>query len=76
MVTTYSSLGICDEELLEQVPGANIATWNAAAAGNFKAGNYAKVTRLVSRMNTSHGPGLDFVTVVRLASRHVAGMGT
>jgi hypothetical protein len=29
MVTAYSSLGICDEELLEWVPGANIATWNA-----------------------------------------------
>jgi pentatricopeptide repeat protein len=64
MVTAYSPLGMCDEELLERVPGANIATWNAAATGNLKAGNYAIVTRLVSRMKTSHGPGLDFVTVV------------
>ncbi|GJN12622.1 hypothetical protein PR202_ga30915 [Eleusine coracana subsp. coracana] len=64
MVSLYSSLGLCDEGFLEWVPGANIATWNAAAAGNLKAGNYAVVTRLVSRMRSPHGPGLDFVTVV------------
>ncbi|TVU43699.1 hypothetical protein EJB05_10187, partial [Eragrostis curvula] len=64
MVSAYSSLGMCDEEFLERVPGANIATWNAAAAGNLKAGSYAKVTRLLSRMRSPHCPGLDFVTVV------------
>lgn len=64
MVPVYSSLGMRDDEFLEQVPGANIATWNTTAAGNLKAGNYVKVMRLLSRMMSPHGPGLDFVTLV------------
>jgi len=50
--------------LLQRVPGANIVTWNIVAAGNLKAGNSSDVMRLVSQMRSSHGPGLDFVTVV------------
>ena len=33
---------------LQWVPGANIVTWNAVAAGNLKAGNDGEVMRLVS----------------------------
>ncbi|CAO2186658.1 unnamed protein product [Urochloa humidicola] len=51
-------------ELLQQVPGANILTWNVVAAGKLKVGNYDEVMRLVLQMRSSHGPGLDFVTVV------------
>ncbi|CAL4996282.1 unnamed protein product [Urochloa decumbens] len=66
MVSGYASAGMWGEayELLRQVPGANIVTWNVVAAGNLKAGNYDEVMRLVSQMSSSHGPGLDFVTVV------------
>jgi hypothetical protein len=66
MVTPCSLLGMCDEELLQRVPGATSqhGTQPQQAAEILKAGNYAEVTRLVSRMKTSHGPGLDFVTVV------------
>ncbi|CAO2036993.1 unnamed protein product [Urochloa humidicola] len=66
MVSGYASAGMWGEafELLQQVPGANIVTWNVVAAGNLKAGNYDEVMRLVSQMRSSHGPGLDFVTVV------------
>ncbi|CAL5009601.1 unnamed protein product [Urochloa decumbens] len=66
MVSGYVSAGMWGEayELLRQVPGANIVTWNVVAAGNLKVGNYDEVMRLVSQMSSSHGPGLDFVTVV------------
>ncbi|CAL5009576.1 unnamed protein product [Urochloa decumbens] len=66
IVSGYTSAGMWGEafELLQQVPGANVVTWNVVAAGNLKAGNYEEVMRLVSQMRSSHGPGLDFVTVV------------
>ncbi|PUZ49850.1 hypothetical protein GQ55_6G011500 [Panicum hallii var. hallii] len=66
MVSGYASTGMWGEafELLQKVPGANIVTWNIVAAGNLKAGNDGEVMRLVSQMRSSHGPGLDFVTVV------------
>ncbi|KAL6856912.1 hypothetical protein ACP4OV_018294 [Aristida adscensionis] len=66
MVSGYASIGMLGEafELLHRVPGANIVTWNVVAAGKLKAGNYDAVTSLVSQMRSSHGPGLDFVTVV------------
>lgn len=66
MVSGYAAAGMWGKayELLYQVPGANIVTWNIVAAGNFKAGNNDEVMRLVSQMRSSHGPGLDFVSVV------------
>ncbi|XP_062192454.1 pentatricopeptide repeat-containing protein At1g71490-like [Phragmites australis] len=66
MVSGYASMGMSGEELLQRIPGANIVTCKAIAVGNLKAGNYDEVTRLVSRMRSSHGPRLDFGLVIGL----------
>ena len=50
MVSGYVLANMWGEafDLLQWVPGANIVTWNAVAAGNLKAGNDGEVMRLVS----------------------------
>ena len=62
MVSGYTSAGMWGKafELLQRVPGANVATWNAVAAGN-----YDEVIRLLSHMRNCHETGVAEPTKVR-----------